>query len=63
MRRKFITQTGLNDFYGAVVVLDGLAVLIHVTQCSGNMIVGLCQQTTVWRQVLQLQGETLLEVF
>lgn len=58
-----LTQTGLDDFYGAVVVLDGLAVLIHVAQCSGNMVVGLSQQATVGRQVLQLQGKTLLEVF
>lgn len=58
-----LTQTGLNNFYGAVVVLDGLAVLIHVAQCCGDMVVGLSQQTTVGRQVLQLQGKTLLEVF
>lgn len=44
-------------------MLDGLAVLIHVTQCGGDMIVGLSQQATVGRQVLQLQGKTLLEVF
>lgn len=60
---RALTQTGLYDFYGAVVVLDGLAVLIHVTQCGGDMIVGLSQQATVGRQVLQLQGKTLLEVF
>lgn len=43
-------------------MLDGLAVLSHVAKGGGNMIVGLSQQTTVWKQVLQLQGQTLLEV-
>lgn len=63
LQRGKPTKTGLDDLYGAVVVLDGLAVLIHVAQCGGNVIVGLCQQTTVGRKVLQLQGKTLLEVF
>lgn len=58
-----LTQTGLDDFDGAVVVLDGLTVLVHVAQRSGDVIVGLSQQTTVGRQVLQLQGKALLEVF
>lgn len=58
-----LTQTGLNDLDGAVVVLDGLAVLVHVAQCGGHMVVSLGQQTTVWRQVLQLQAEALLEIF
>lgn len=58
-----LTQTGLDDLDGAVVVLDGLAVLVHVAQCSGDMVVSLSQQTTVGSQVLELQGETLLEVF
>lgn len=44
-------------------MLDCLTVLIHVAQCSGDVIVGFGQQATVWRQVIQLQGETLLEVF
>lgn len=43
-------------------MLDGRAVLIHVAQRSGDMVVSLSQQTTVSRQVLQLQGETFLEV-
>lgn len=61
-RKGNLTQTCLDDFYGAVVMLDGLAVLIHVAKCSSNVVVGLGQQTTVGRQVLQLQGEALLEV-
>lgn len=43
-------------------MLDRLTVLIHVAQCSGDVIVGFGQQATVGRQVIQLQGETLLEV-
>lgn len=58
-----LTQAGLDDLDGAVVVLDGLAVLVHVAQCGGHMVVSLGQQTTVRRQVLQLQAEALLEVF
>lgn len=58
-----LTQTGLDDLYGAVVVLDGLVVLVHVAQGGGYMVVSLCQQATVCRQVLQLQSQTLLEVF
>lgn len=56
------TQTGFDDFYGAVVVLDGLVVLIHVAESRSNVVVGLREQTTVRRQVLQLQGKALLEV-
>lgn len=56
------TQTGLYDFDGTVVVLDGLVVLIHVAKRCSNVVVGLGEQTTVRRQVLQLQGKTLLEV-
>lgn len=44
-------------------MLDGLAVLVHVAQGGGNVVVSLSQQATVCRQVLQLQSQTLLEVF
>lgn len=36
-----LTKTCFNDLYGAVVVLNGLAILIHVAQCGGDVIVGL----------------------
>lgn len=62
-KEGILTQAGLDDLDGAVVVLDGLAVLVHVAQCGGHMVVSLGQQTTVWRQVLQLQAEALLEIF
>lgn len=58
-----LTQAGLDNLDGAVVVLDGLVVLVHVAQRRGNMVVGLRQQTAVRGQVLELQGQTLLEVF
>lgn len=60
---QVLTQTGLDDLYGAVVVLDGLVVLVHVAQGGGYVVVSLGQQATVCRQVLQLQSQTLLEVF
>lgn len=47
-----LTQSLLNDLYGAVVVLDGLTVFVHVAQSCGNMIMGLSQQTAVRRKVL-----------
>lgn len=43
-------------------MLDGLVVLVHVAQGGGNVVVGLSQQATVCRQVLQLQSQTVLEV-
>lgn len=60
---KGLTQTSLDDFDGAVVVLNGLVVLVHVAQRGGHVVVSLRQQATVGGQVLQLQGKTLLEVF
>lgn len=59
---KLLTQSFLNDLDGAVVVLDGLTIFVHVAQSCGNVIMGLSQQTTVWWKVFQLQAETLLEV-
>lgn len=44
-------------------MLDGLVVLVHVAQGGGNVVVSLSQQATVCRQVLELQSQTLLEVF
>lgn len=47
-----LTQSLLNDLYGAVVVLDGLTIFVHVAESRGNVIMGLSQQTTVRREVL-----------
>lgn len=57
------TQTGLDDRDGAAVVLDGRAVLVHVAQRGGHVVVGLGQQAAVGRQVPELQSKALLEVF
>lgn len=59
---KILTQAFLDDLDGAVVVLDGLTVFVHVAQSCGNVVMGLSQQTAVWRKVFQLQAQTLLEV-
>lgn len=44
-------------------MFNGLAVLIHVAQGRGYVVVALCQQAAVGGQVLELQGQALLEVF
>ena len=62
-RTRRVTQAVLDDLDGAVVVLDGLAVRVHVAQRLGHVVVALRQQAAAGGQVLQLQGEALLEVF
>ena len=59
---RLVTKSVLDDLDGAVVVLDGLAVGIHVAQRRGHVVVALRQQAAVGRQELQLQGQALLEV-
>ncbi|TNN34837.1 hypothetical protein EYF80_054997 [Liparis tanakae] len=61
-RCKTRTQPGLDDRDGAAVVLDGRAVLVHVAQRGGHVVVGLGQQAAVGGQVPELQSKALLEV-
>lgn len=48
------TQATLDDFDGIVEVLDGLGVLACVTKSCAQLVVSLCQQTTMRRKMLQL---------
>ena len=42
-RTRRVTQAVLDDLDGAVVVLDGLAVRVHVAQRLGHVVVALRQ--------------------
>lgn len=53
---NFHTQAALDDFDGTAEVLDGLAVLACVAKRHAQLVMGLCQQTTVRRKMLHLYG-------
>lgn len=43
-------------------MLDGLVVVARVTEGHAQLVVGLSQQAVVGREVLQLEGQAVLEV-